>query len=99
MNNAQKKTPLPVAAEQEGKDQIVYHTDIVPENHPNVKVSDPSLLAPGKPLMKTFDALKAMATYHLCCDIQDCCADQQSVLMTITIHGEIYTLELKKEEP
>ena len=49
--------------------------------------------------MKTFDALKAMATYHLCCDIQDCCADRQGVLMTLLNEGETYTLELKKEEP
>lgn len=60
--------------------------------------SDPGLLVPGKPLMKTFDTLKAMVTYHLCCDIQDCCADQLGVLMTLTHQGEIYTLELKKEE-
>lgn len=61
--------------------------------------ADFGLLAPGKPLMKTFDALKAMATYHLCCDIQDCCADRQGVLMTLLNEGETYTLELKKEEP
>ena len=61
--------------------------------------ADSGLLAPGKPLMKTFDTLKEMVTYSLCCDIQDCCADQQGVLMTIAFSGEIYTLELKKEEP
>lgn len=61
--------------------------------------ADFGLLAPGKPLMKTFDALKAMVTYHLCCDIQDCCADRQGVLMTLLNEGETYTLELKKEEP
>lgn len=38
MNDAQKKTPLPVAAEQEGKeDKTVYHTDIVPQEAQSVK--------------------------------------------------------------
>lgn len=180
---AQKKTPLPAAAEQEGKGKnSLSHTDIVPQTAPSVKdrkdrkpwtteaearlrglvnsgwsakqiarklgysestiqkhipaakaklkelygepplgdikqaldrerdekkpalatvvnCTDTGLLAPGKPLMKTFDTLKAMVTYSLCCDIQDFCANQQGVLMTIAFSGEIYTLELKKEEP
>ena len=36
--DAQKKTPLPVAAEQEGKDQnSLSHTDIVPQPSQSVK--------------------------------------------------------------
>lgn len=185
---AQKKTPLPVVAGQEGKDQnSLSHTDIVPQPSQSVKerkdrkpwteeaenrlrglvnsgwnakqiakklgyaestvkkhipaakaklkeqygdpplgdikqaldrerdekklspaplekivipvAADSGLLAPGKPLMKTFDTLKAMVTYSLGCDIQDCCADRQGVLMTLLKDGEPYTLELKKEEP
>lgn len=38
MNDAQKKTPLPVAAGQEGKDQnSLSHTDIVPQPGQSVK--------------------------------------------------------------
>lgn len=38
MNDAQKKTPLPVAAEQEGQDQnSLSHTDIVPQPGQSVK--------------------------------------------------------------
>lgn len=70
----QKKTPLPVAAEQEG-DTSSLDTTIVPKIHPNVKVSDPGLLAPGMPLLEVLDNQIDIITDNYCGTIDSLCAD------------------------
>lgn len=73
---AQKKTPLPVAAEQEGNDKnSLAHTSIVPKIHPNVKVSDPGLLAPGMPMLEVLDNQIDIITDNYCGTIDSLCAD------------------------
>ncbi len=72
--DAQKKTPLPVAAEQEG-DTSSLDTTIVPKIHPNVKVSDPGLLAPGMPLLEVLDNQIDIITDNYCGTIDSLCAD------------------------
>ncbi len=71
--DAQKKTRLPVAAEQEG-DTSSLDTTIVPKIHPNVKVSDPGLLAPGMPLLEVLDNQIDIITDNYCGTIDSLCA-------------------------
>lgn len=153
---AQKKTPLPVAAEQEGQDQnSLSHTDIVPQPGQSVKerkdrkpwteetekrllplvlsgwstkqiakklgyaestiqkhipaakaklkeqYGDPPLGNIKQALDRERDEKKPAPLEKLVIPVT---ADSGLLapgkpLMAITIHGEIYTLELKKEEP
>lgn len=72
--DAQKKTPLPVAAEQEG-DTSSLAPNIVNQPSQSVKTSDSGLLAPGEPLLDVLDNQIAIITDNYCGTIDSLCAD------------------------
>lgn len=72
--DAQKKIPLPVAAEQEG-DTSSLAPNIVNQPSQSVKTSDPGLLAPGGPLLDVLDNQIDIITDNYCGTIDSLCAD------------------------
>lgn len=71
---AQKKTPLPVAAGQEG-DTSSLAPNIVNQPSQSVKTSDPGLLAPGIPMLDVLEDQIAIITDNYCGIIDSLCAD------------------------